>query len=48
MEEVPDNGFESLLPNGKIFKFYSQTYRFPVSATMVEAVSDLEDILNNL
>lgn len=48
MREVPDNGFQSLLPNGKIFQFYSQTYRFPISATMSEAVDDLEIMINNL
>lgn len=48
MEEIPDNGFQCLLPNGKIFQYYSQTYRFPISTNMAEAVDELELMINNL
>ena len=48
MKEVPDNNFQSLLPNGKIFQYYNQNYRFPISTNMTEAIDDLELIINNL
>lgn len=48
MDEIPDNGFQCLLPNGKIFQYYSKTYRFPISTNMAEAIDDLELMMNNL
>lgn len=48
MKEIPDSGFQSLLPGGKIFQHYYKTYRFPISANMSEAIDDLELMINNL
>ena len=48
IREIPDNGLQSLLPDGKIFQYYNQTYRFPISTNMTEAVDELELMINNL